>query len=104
MLPVDEEKPHSLSVEQMENLVRASFLAHSVGVDDNSVEGTESCPFFSIKELKETVLSVKNKKVFWQRYINCGFTIPRPSAWCIQPLPEPEYFTFPLEGGEARLD
>ena len=55
-------KPCSLKAEQMDRIVRALFPAHPVWDGDVGAESAEDCPLFSVKELEQAVLSMKNKK------------------------------------------
>lgn len=64
----------SHDTEQMNYIVTTLFLGHPVWVDANSVKDAEDCPLFTIDEIKEAILSIKNRvpadvqnPVFYQR-------------------------------------
>ena len=55
-------KPCILSTDQMDRIVRALFPRHPVRVDVNSAESVVDCPLFTMGELEEAVLTMKNRK------------------------------------------
>lgn len=88
----------------MDRTTRALFSAHSVRVDESSVDGPEDCPLVSKKDLEETALSIKDRISSAQRYTNWCSIIGQISCCPIEHLPERGHFSVLLEGGEACAD
>lgn len=70
--------------------MRASFLRHSVRIDDNSVEDVKNCPPFTPKELEEVILTGPNS-ILTEEY---KLEFP----------PEGEQFSFSPQGNETGAD